>query len=665
MSVGTRAVASSVISRDPPAPNRGAARPVRLLDDHRHDLSLIPRGASEANGAAPGTSSAMSVIVTVDHQPGAGRARRLQYRQALFERHQMTRRMGSRGSDTPAGRRRRSARSRSAPVPALRRVTGTERCAAPGASRRARSDTRGSRPGSGHRAAQQPERQREGLLRAVRDEDLVRQCRQPAPGEPLGDGGPQLRDSVGVIAGVEARRASRTPASAKAAASSASGAPGAAMARSITPSSAGKEATLAGRWPAGSSVQVPAPRRLRANPSSRSRSYAAVTVALLTVSAEASSRSAAAGRAARSGRRGRPAHAVAPYPAAVGVGHGGQQSGELPASQRPSIPWTTLVRSPCQLPCIGPVGQANQPTDFGDQGKSSPHWPGRGSGAMSIHAGNVREKGEQDVRQRRRPLPERSWAEWRCSGAEEARMPGVPVREWVRRLAAGRFPARAGRGLGLPRPRRGESSWPPPDRSSSASAARSPASPRCGRPPAPPAPAPAPPAPAAACSWPYSRGNRPRPGPPRPQPRQRLGRPRPRGRRPARPGLRGGLRDAVEVTVVRRVVRARPDRALCRLAAARPDYHLLVIGARARARRAAVRRQASARARCPVPTVPAPAFARRERRALRRAAPDFADFAPGSPRVLGQAPGPELASASDSSAATCWSMGTISPWPRP
>ncbi|MCX4420351.1 hypothetical protein [Streptomyces mirabilis] len=56
----------------------------------------------------------------------------------------------------------------------------------------------------------------------------------------------------------------------------------------------------------------------------------------------------------------------------------------------------------------------------------------------------------------------------------------------------------------------------------------------------------------------------------------------------------------------------------------------LVIGARARARRAAVRRQVSAHARCPVLTVPAPAFARRERRALRRAtARDFADFAAG------------------------------------
>ncbi|MFD8219925.1 universal stress protein [Streptomyces sp. NPDC059697] len=81
-----------------------------------------------------------------------------------------------------------------------------------------------------------------------------------------------------------------------------------------------------------------------------------------------------------------------------------------------------------------------------------------------------------------------------------------------------------------------------------------------------------------------------------------------------------------EITVVRRVVRSRPDRALCRLAA-HPD-DLLVLGARTGARRAAVRRQVPAHARCPVLTVPAPAFARRERRALRRAvARDFADLA--------------------------------------
>ncbi|MFF2511226.1 hypothetical protein [Streptomyces sp. NPDC058086] len=41
---------------------------------------------------------------------------------------------------------------------------------------------------------------------------------------------------------------------------------------------------------------------------------------------------------------------------------------------------------------------------------------------------------------------------------QEERMPGVPVREWARRLVAGRrFTARAGGGLGLPRLRRGES----------------------------------------------------------------------------------------------------------------------------------------------------------------------------------------------------------------
>lgn len=83
-----------------------------------------------------------------------------------------------------------------------------------------------------------------------------------------------------------------------------------------------------------------------------------------------------------------------------------------------------------------------------------------------------------------------------------------------------------------------------------------------------------------------------------------------------------------EVAVVRRVVRARPDRALCRLAEHPGD--LLVVGARTGTRRAAVRRRVLAHARCPVLTVPAPAFAHRERRALRRAtAEDFAGLAAG------------------------------------
>jgi nucleotide-binding universal stress UspA family protein len=82
------------------------------------------------------------------------------------------------------------------------------------------------------------------------------------------------------------------------------------------------------------------------------------------------------------------------------------------------------------------------------------------------------------------------------------------------------------------------------------------------------------------------------------------------------------------VTVVREVVRARPDRAPCLLAAYPGD--LLVLGARTGARRAVVRRRVLAHARCPVLTVPAPALARRERRALRRAtARDFADLAAG------------------------------------
>ncbi|MFF7885425.1 hypothetical protein ACH40F_28415 [Streptomyces sp. NPDC020794] len=76
------------------------------------------------------------------------------------------------------------------------------------------------------------------------------------------------------------------------------------------------------------------------------------------------------------------------------------------------------------------------------------------------------------------------------------------------------------------------------------------------------------------------------------------------------------------------MVRSRPDRALCRPAAHPGD--LLVLGARTGARRAAVRRQVPTHARCPVLTVPASAFVRRERRALRRAtARDFADLAAG------------------------------------
>ncbi|MET7726734.1 universal stress protein [Streptomyces mirabilis] len=120
-----------------------------------------------------------------------------------------------------------------------------------------------------------------------------------------------------------------------------------------------------------------------------------------------------------------------------------------------------------------------------------------------------------------------------------------------------------------------------------------------------------------------------------------------------------------EVTVVRRVVRARPDRALCRLAA-HPDDRL-VIGARARARRAAVRRQVSAHARCPVLTVPAPAFARRERRALRRAtARDFADFAAGCPRGCSvRPPGPSWPAPPTAPPRPAGARARSSPWRRP
>lgn len=76
------------------------------------------------------------------------------------------------------------------------------------------------------------------------------------------------------------------------------------------------------------------------------------------------------------------------------------------------------------------------------------------------------------------------------------------------------------------------------------------------------------------------------------------------------------------ITVRRRVIRGRPDRVLC--AAAADPADLLVLGTRTGPHRAAVRRRVLAHARCPVLTVPAPAFPRRERRALRDAtAEDF------------------------------------------
>ncbi|MFE6487388.1 universal stress protein [Streptomyces sp. NPDC057757] len=76
------------------------------------------------------------------------------------------------------------------------------------------------------------------------------------------------------------------------------------------------------------------------------------------------------------------------------------------------------------------------------------------------------------------------------------------------------------------------------------------------------------------------------------------------------------------VAVRRRVIRDRPDRALCAVASAPAD--LLVLGTRTGGHRAPVRRRVLAHARCPVLTVPAPVFPRRERRALRRAeARDF------------------------------------------
>ncbi|MFE2522249.1 hypothetical protein [Streptomyces mirabilis] len=74
---------------------------------------------------------------------------------------------------------------------------------------------------------------------------------------------------------------------------------------------------------------------------------------------------------------------------------------------------------------------------------------------MSIDTGNVREKRSRCGNGGDHCLTDRGERE--MQRRQEARMPGVPVREWVHRLAAGRFAARAGEGLGLPRARRGES----------------------------------------------------------------------------------------------------------------------------------------------------------------------------------------------------------------
>ncbi|MGW6397893.1 universal stress protein [Streptomyces sp. NPDC055134] len=83
-----------------------------------------------------------------------------------------------------------------------------------------------------------------------------------------------------------------------------------------------------------------------------------------------------------------------------------------------------------------------------------------------------------------------------------------------------------------------------------------------------------------------------------------------------------------DVDLVRRVVRARPVRALCE-AVAGPD-DLLVIGVHPRRMwRGRIHRHVVAHAGCPVLTVPAPPLARQELRALRRAtAGDFAAVGP-------------------------------------
>ncbi|MGW6137754.1 universal stress protein [Streptomyces sp. NPDC055140] len=83
-----------------------------------------------------------------------------------------------------------------------------------------------------------------------------------------------------------------------------------------------------------------------------------------------------------------------------------------------------------------------------------------------------------------------------------------------------------------------------------------------------------------------------------------------------------------DVDLVRRVVRAKPGRALCD-AVAGPD-DLLVIGVHPRRMwRGRIHRYVVAHAGCPVLTVPAPPLARHELRALRRAsAHDFAAAGP-------------------------------------
>ncbi|MFJ8023657.1 hypothetical protein [Streptomyces sp. NPDC096311] len=74
---------------------------------------------------------------------------------------------------------------------------------------------------------------------------------------------------------------------------------------------------------------------------------------------------------------------------------------------------------------------------------------------MSIDAGHVCEKGSVSAKGSDHCLTDRGERE--MQRRQEERMPGVPVREWLRGLVGGRFAARAAGGLGLPRPRRGES----------------------------------------------------------------------------------------------------------------------------------------------------------------------------------------------------------------
>jgi hypothetical protein len=144
------------------------------------------------------------------------------------------------------------------------------------------------------------QRDRDGVQRSCGDDDLLGRRGQPAGGVALGDPRPQLGQAGRVVAVPGSSLGRSSSAAAKAVATS-GGAGGAACDMSMTLSwaAAGTHAPRSG--PAGRAVQVPAPWRALAQPWSRSRPYAAVTVERLSRIALASSRSG--GRRQPTGRR--------------------------------------------------------------------------------------------------------------------------------------------------------------------------------------------------------------------------------------------------------------------------------------------------------------------------------------------------------------------------